>query len=555
MSNHNATKLHPPLSEWALEHLSLDYKEVVRLTTVESGKDPPEEPFRSLYSARELLTSLTNKLEACPDPLKMHVDFKVLSSCLQLELGVNYINAEEPGRGEAQLESCLRQLDGLAEKVKTACVSVQALNQLGVLWGNRGEQQKALECLLKAKAVYESHVALPPPITDIQWLLGEEPSEEERERVFEGHHTLTLFYLAQVYGNLQQPKISAQYCRTTLSRQLESGRGGYDPLEWALNCATLSQCYMTSEDYPQSRHCLAAATHVLRHFKAEQPSSAPRTSETTGEKEGGGEEGGEGSRMQEKVKQAEADLSRCWTKYCLSLLASSQPQLRDAAAVAAQDKTRRDKPFKFDTLDLTEEEASVPCELARTYDEARTIFLACQGHVQASKLHYTLEEYASEHALVIYDHSTAYKLLAEFEASGELKCRMHKRRVDMLTALRAELSPRFYLDEHRRILYEVAETQAEMAGIKIVAASNAPSVHSVAKINKLLWSALHNFEQYLVTFHEAGTGALPDTIDEDYLRSILCSKLNIARLYGKIITPENATQASSIVCGNAWIVY
>ena len=230
-----STKLHPPLKEWVLEHVTKDFKEVVRLTD-ESKNDPPNEPFRSLYAARELLNSITAQLDKCPEQLRTHDDFKVLSSCVQLELGLNYINAEELGQGEKTLEACLQQIDGLAEKVKTASVSIQVFNQLGILWGNRNEQQKALECLLKAKAVYESHVALPPPVTSTQWLVGEERSEEEREKAFESQHTLTLFYLAQVYGNLKQAKLSAQYCQATLSRQLEAEE--YDSIEWSLNCAT-----------------------------------------------------------------------------------------------------------------------------------------------------------------------------------------------------------------------------------------------------------------------------------------------------------------------------
>lgn len=515
--------LHPPLKEWVLVHVSGNFKEVLRLTMKESKSDPPEDPFRSLYAARELLVSLMARFDDClEEHLRTHEDFKVLLSNIQLELGLNYINTEELSRGEQLLETCLGQLDGLPSKVKTAAVSIQALNQLGILWGNRDEQQKALECLLKSKAVYESHVALPPPITDSQWLVCEEVDESEREKAFESHHTMTLFYLAQVYGNLKQPRLSAQYCQTTLSRQLEAGE--YDAIEWSLNCATLSQFHMSSGNFAQSRHCLAAASEIFHQHKAEKCASS--TSATTGEAEGPPD-----SRLDERMNQTEADISRCWTKYCISLLSTEEEE-------GPEQSKPKLKLFKFDSLDVSDIEFSIPCDLIKSYEEAKPAFLACQKHIEISKQYYTLENYASEHVLIVQDHSNAYKLLAHFATAHEIKCRMHKRRTDMLMALQQELNPQYYLGEHRQIMYEVAETQNEMAGLKIISASDAPTPHAVGKINKLLQSAIHYFEQFIASFHDPGTRKLPDCIDQDYLRSILYGKLNIARLYSKLISPD-----------------
>lgn len=602
------TELYPPLKEWVSEKLIKDFREVVHLTTIESQNDPPDNPFKSLYAARELLTGLRAKMDTCPVQNREHEDFKILSSLIQLELGVNYINTEELAQGEACLEACLRLVDGLANKVKTASLSIQALNHLGVLWGNRGEQQKALECLLKAKAVYESHVALPPPLTDTEWLLGdnadgEQPSEWEREKAFESHHTLTLFYLAQVYGHLDQPRLSAQYCQTTLSRQLESQE--YDPVEWSLNCATLSQYYMSSGNYAQARHCLAAASCVLQHFKMEE--CGILRSETTGEEEERGvsaadEEMGGGDRMAERVLHTEADVARCWVKYCLSLLTASQrgegegddgggaegssgegnskgeegsekgsegsserekgesgrrrgsKRMRGGSSSAegrgssskagrgGSERQRREKLFKFDTLEVADIESSLPCDLIESYQGAKPLFLVCEKHLGVAKQYYTLESHASEYMKIIQDHSSAYKLLAHFEPANELKCRMHKRRIDMLSTLQEELNPQYYLDEHRELMHEIAQAQAEMADLKIVSASDTPTPHALAKINKLLLGGIKTYERFVASFYDLQTRRLPAVIDPDYLRPILCSKLNIARLYSKIISSDPATQ-------------
>lgn len=60
---------------------------------------------------------------------------------------------------------------------------------------------------------------------------------------FEKAYTHTLYYLAQVYQHLEMIEKAAQYCHTTLKRQLEYC--GYYPVEWALNAATLSQYYLS----------------------------------------------------------------------------------------------------------------------------------------------------------------------------------------------------------------------------------------------------------------------------------------------------------------------
>ena len=87
----------------------------------------------------------------------------------------------------------------------------------------------------------------------------EEPlTEHQREAEFESTFTHTLYFLAQVEEGLGNSEHSAKYCHTTLLRQLETKQ--YDPVDWALNCATLSQYYITKDNYPMARHCLGWLT-------------------------------------------------------------------------------------------------------------------------------------------------------------------------------------------------------------------------------------------------------------------------------------------------------
>ena len=89
-------------------------------------------------------------------------------------------------------------------------------------------------------------------------------SDLERERQFGATFTHTLYYLAQVNAAMGQSEKGAKYCHTTLLRQLETGQ--YDPVDWALNCATLSQYYITQGNYMLSRHCLGKCRLILVVF-------------------------------------------------------------------------------------------------------------------------------------------------------------------------------------------------------------------------------------------------------------------------------------------------
>ena len=63
-----------------------------------------------------------------------------------------------------------------------------------------------------------------------------------------------MFIVYQVYQKAEDGDKAAHYCQVTLRRQLEMK--AYDPVSWALNAATLSQYYVTENNFSLSRHCL-----------------------------------------------------------------------------------------------------------------------------------------------------------------------------------------------------------------------------------------------------------------------------------------------------------
>ena len=481
--------------------------------TADSKDDPHEEPFQSLYAAREVWSGVKAALGASPAALRAEEDWAVLSAAVALQDGMNYVLGEEPARGEAELWRGLKLAEGVASKFKMAAVCVQLYNQLALLWGNRGDQHKALEYLLKAKAMHESHLGLPSPLTETEWLAGRPASEGEREKAFEGLHTLTLFYLAQAYGNLGRGQLSAHYCRATLSRQLETCE--YDPLEWSLNAATLAQYYLGQGHFPQARHCLACASGMLGRLPP-------------------------GGVAPEKEERAQADLARCWEKYCLALLCNSLERLQGSVA-----EVESEKLFRFEALEVAALEGAVPCVAVEGVEGARRLFRAGQDHLNAAKTFYSLNDYASDHVSIVQEHSQLFRVLAGFELDDRVRCRMLKRRLDMLAPLLEQLNPRHYLLLIRQLLYELGEVHSDLAAIKIVLASESPSPHAVAKINRLLLSGRQCFERFLATFTDQEGRAL-ERFEEDCLRSVLCARLHMARLTGKLVSPDTPTQVSQL---------
>lgn len=511
------------LREWLQANTAADFHEVMRLSSEESGADVESEPFRSLYAARELLSAMRARLEQSAAELCSRDERVAVQACLELAMGINYINSEETSSGRHSLELCVEQCRSVADEEKIAFPLAVALSQLGVLSGNSGENQSALELLLQVKELHSTYQGHSYPPVDSEWLTGEAKSEWEREVAFEDVYTHTLFYLAQVYGHLDQPKLSAEHCHTTLVRQLETKR--YDSVEWSLNCATLSQYFINVHNFPQARHCLASAATVLQHFSADNAGSADQE-------------------MRERLVQVEADIARCWLKYCLAVLSLSEEASENVTPSASAGLEAI--VVQFDPLEVSEIEMQVPCDLVDSMESARPLFVFGQRQVGVAKKFFTDEEFASDYVSIVQDHSNLFKHLVHFESDLSMKCRMHKRRLDMLTVVLNELNPDHFLQITRELCYQLADVHSEMARLKIILAENSPSPLAVDKINRLLRGGLAYYQRLVTTYYQQPGGSLPDPIDSTQLHTVLIAQLNMARLHSKLIAGSPEEQVSNL---------
>ncbi|OCT70066.1 KIF-binding protein [Xenopus laevis] len=541
------------------------YQRAIALSDVESKNDPENEPYRSKYQARELLREV--RVLLCPQEDESEAEGKEEHSdgpgswgrmgesllaarlaVIEFRLGLNHTETEELSAGEEHLVKSGRIIERYRLSEEGVSVYIQAQNNLGILWANRGEIRVAQRYLESAESLYYQYMKEigKPAIDPDEHFFSEEQkfTEQERTKRFERAYTHTLYYLAQVYKHLKQEEKAAQYCHTTLQRQLEYD--SYNPLEWAINAATLSQYYVTKQCYMESRHCLAAANVIFS--KAEQIPSVEAAKENEAEQE-----------RLDLLRQKKADIARCWVKYCLNLLQDAQKKLEDNIGeldvdiqeeLKAQRKKEEDEKEKgrkkailfgssdlYDSVQAAEEKVECSCPL--DFKEAREVFLVGQNYINEAKEYFQLDGHVTDHIEITQDHSSLFKLLAFFEEDYERRCKMHKRRVDMLEPLCKELNPQYYLLICRQLQFELADTTYEMMDLKVAIGNKLDEMdtHTMKKINSLAQTAIKYYEMFLDSLRSPDQ-KFPEKLEEDVLRPALVAKFRIARLHGKLISTD-----------------
>lgn len=307
------------ISKEVLSDYKEKYEKAEKLVEEDSKLDPETEPFRSHYAAREILIAIQNNLKnSLADVAEDSEDGRMYAHLLGYiykDTGRICVWTEEFAAGEQNLRKCVDLLS--EQRLRPECVNAYlgALNQIGILWANRQNAAESQRHLLEANQLYDEFKATGERPLTIYDILGarDEIDTGRGADVLEKMHTLTLYYLAQVSGTLGDMHGSAVYCHTTLKRQLEFD--DYEPIDWALNAATLSQYFFNYNRHTESRHHLAAAQYMLDQH--EQRMYTPRMNAE------------ERAAVLETFHYRSADVMRCWAKYGLNLLQESKNRLME----------------------------------------------------------------------------------------------------------------------------------------------------------------------------------------------------------------------------------
>ncbi|XP_029901685.1 KIF-binding protein [Myripristis murdjan] len=559
------------------------------LSEVESRKDPANDPFRSKYKARELLREIYCALKSFETtegenesgdqrPTEQPVDGEredgfgrgfngdspaglraAKLGAVEYYLGVNHIETEELSAGQEHLMNCMKQLEKCSVSSENVSLYIHVRNQLGILWAGRDETEKAQGFLETAESIYQRYMKEEgsPPMDMTEYFTTEENqlTHQERTKRFELAYTHTMYYLAQVYKNLGEIERAATYCHSTLQRQLLLNQ--YNPLEWALNAATLSQYYITKGRYMEGRHCLSAAT-VIAGLAGEVPSeAAAQESETERER-------------RDQLRQKRAEIARCWIKYCLNLLQDAEKLLQDnigeldterqeelkrarRGEEEAEEKDRKSALLfgSEDTFDsIASLEEKVRCLFPLDFTEARAVFLVGQTYVTQAKEYFEIDGYVTDHIEILQDHSALFKALAFFEEDLERRCKMHKRRIDMLEPICNDLNAQYYLLIRRQLMFELAETYNEMMDLKLSLANRQADTqpldnHTIKKFNHLCSSSAKYFQMFLDSLCSP-EGKFPERLEEEVLRPALVARFRVARLHSRLICSVPSAQLDNL---------
>ena len=541
--------MHQSITTWLKESGFLLYKEFVHLNIEESKLDPEDDPYKSKYKAREIIKSLKCKLEDLIEDAGITssepgvnvigetiTPFHLLCA-LNYELAVNYVECEEVPTGQEYLDKCLLDVKGKELEPFWCTLSITINNQYGILWSNRCSYEEAYNYLKVSEKLYTDYKALEleaPLDYKSFWVDPSESQVEENEIFFESLHTHTLYYLAQAYGIRGDTTTSSKYCHITLARQMEMKQ--YEALDWSLNCATLSQYYVTQDQYNFARYCLACAELVNKEVFVKF-----KNTEFEGQNER--------EQTEEKMLKSEADVFRCWAKYGLNLLTSAHSALSGVSDDEITqkpinsnmlDEEHKDfKDLRFKDLEVSVYEERVTDKLPTNYEEAKRLYQFSIKCLDKAKEFYKLDGYVSAYVEITQDVSQLYKSIALFDDNFDNRCKMHKRRIDMLNAVLLELNPQHFLVICRQLTFEIAEIYGEMANLKKAIIEENPakfSANSVKKINHLLMQSVKYYQGFVDSYMKQGV--LPDTFEEDDVRGILMCYFYMARLNSKYYTND-----------------
>ncbi|KAL4715325.1 hypothetical protein ACJJTC_004777 [Scirpophaga incertulas] len=526
-----------------------NYGKVRRLLDEDCKNDPENEPYLSKYKAKEILINMCDALKSVSSEYDIdQIKLDAMLGTALLYIGIIDMETEELASSETVLTEAVELLVPNSSKPEIVSTLVNIYNNLGILWSNREEPEKAKGFLLSAKDLYESFkctLQMPLPIEHLINNIDE--TNVGDFMALEKAYTLTLYYLAQVFGSLKANLKSAIYCHVTLRRQLQYS--DYESIDWALNSATLSQFFAEKNGFYQSRHHLAASSTILEQYEQKLMISESNDEAFLAKLE--------------TFKHRSADVARCWAKYCLLLMTASKARLmsdaerlEDAITDMSNLKIEDDenicggdvKNLMFPGLDVSKFESKIGDKFLLTYQDAREAFLSCQTWLNKAKEYYKLDTLASDYIELIQDSSQSYSYLAFFEEDDERRAKMHKRRIDLLEDLIKEINPTYYLQYCRQLWYELGEIYSDILNIKldkINKSSERPTPHALKKINSLCDKSIENYEQFLNSVKDK-SGKLPVKLEYDYIRPVITAYAVIGRNSMKKIALEKKVQLMNV---------
>lgn len=201
-------------------------------------------------------------------------------------------------------------------------------------------------------------------------------------------------------------------------------------------------------------------------------------------------------------------------------------------------------------LEVTSHEEKITDQSLMNFEEARVIFLLIKKWIEEAKQFYKFDLHCNDYVSVVQDQSLSFKFLSFFELDLERQCKMHKRRIDMLTEVLKELSLQHYLLVCRQLMFEIADTYSTMMDLKLAIMESSgegvrPTPHHVRKMNSLINDSIKYYQEYLNTL-KGGKPVYPDQFPENDVRAGLVAMFCIGRLFSKFLAGDVQTRLLNI---------
>ncbi|CAF3973804.1 unnamed protein product [Rotaria magnacalcarata] len=236
----------------------------------------------------------------------------------------------------------------------------------------------------------------------------------------------------------------------------------------------------------------------------------------------------------ENLPERTASFKRCWIKYAINLLSDSSDRLLQAADrdVTPNEIVRSLTIPKFE-FKLSLPSAPMTCSYVLDYEQARQVFLFAMEKINSAKSYYVLDGFVTDHVELCQDTSQLYSKLVFFESNIDRKCKMYKRRIDLLSSLCKEISEEHYLYLVRQLLFELGECYSILLDLKLEQKEDLHTIKIVEKISHLIQSGISAFERFLTTMNDKKTNEKPETYADEYIRPVLLAHFYMGRFHSK----------------------
>lgn len=151
------------------------------------------------------------------------------------------------------------------------------------------------------------------------------------------------------------------------------------------------------------------------------------------------------------------------------------------------------RAFLLNDPEIATAEAALPAFPVRDNAAAKLVVRHALSAIDSAKSFFNLNDRASDYVDCTFDHCAIFGALLPYEPAVDNRCKMVKRRIDMLEALAGQLNPQYFLQHVRKIHYELGDIYSQLVGLKYIAHENDfAKVSEDSFIKKLKFTKISN---------------------------------------------------------------